>query len=58
MSHQTESICRKIMFNMIKILKSTELKNTKVLRLSIFAENNLSDNVINKSSKMYKALSI
>lgn len=46
------------MFNMIKILKSTELKNTKVLRLSIFAENNLSDNVINESSKMYKALSI
>ena len=49
MSHQTESICRKIMFNMIKILKSTELKNIKVLRLSIFAENNLSDNVVNES---------
>ena len=46
------------MFNIIKILKSTELKNTKALRLSIFAENNLSDNVINESSKMYKALSI
>lgn len=46
------------MFNVIKILKSTELKNTKILRLSIFTENNLSDNVIAESSKMYRALSI
>ena len=58
MSHQTESICRKIMFDVIAHFNGIKLKNTKALRLSIFAENNLSDNVVNESSKMYKALSI
>lgn len=43
---------------MITHFNGKVLKNIKSLRLSIFAENNLSDNVINKSSKMYKALSI
>lgn len=58
MSHQTESICRKIMFDVIAHFDGLKIKNTKALRISIFAENNLSDNVINESSKMYKALSI
>ena len=58
MSHQTESICRKIMFDVIAHFDGLKIKNIKALRISIFAENNLSDNVINESSKMYKALSI
>ena len=46
------------MFDVIAHFNGIKLKNTKALRLSIFAENNLSDNVINESLKMYKALSI
>ena len=46
------------MIDMLPLLRGTRFKNAKAVRLSIFAENNLSDNVINESSKMYKALSI